>query len=273
MPRNWPRPCLPTPSLNDASRYVTWLTGLAGATALVWFLSLTLWLLVRRASGALQTPLSNVSLWLTAGGAALLAVAIAASMHRVMPSADRGTPRTALAAGLVATLIMLGAAVSLPASGTWGIAGAWAILSVAGCWLMTRPGARGRWDGHSLSDRPGVTASVSMVFDDENASATDCDELPSDIDQQWTRRRDEQGREVIEGTVRATFAAGQRIAHVHLAICPPLGRTPQVDAEPVAGPPTAVSLGAAVPQGIRLDVRRLESIDVADSAVVAFYIQ
>ena len=109
--------------------------------ALLWLLALTLWLLVRRAGGELQTPLPNALLWLTAAGASLLVATIAASLHFVVPSVAHGAHRTALAAVLVAALVMLGAAVSLPASGTWGIAGAWAILSGAGCGLMTRAAA------------------------------------------------------------------------------------------------------------------------------------
>jgi hypothetical protein len=247
------------------------LIGLISVTALFWLCAVSLWLLVRRFAGALQRPLPAETLWLTAGVASLLAIAIAGSLHCIVPAVRDGAPRKALASVLVLTLVLLGIAISLPASGVWGLAGFWAILSAAGCWLLTRaetaavPGAA----TETLSDAR--RRSVQDGLRGAEPVGDEGQEFPENVDQRWIRGRDEEGREYVEGTARVAFAAGQRTAHVHLAICPPLEHPPEVEVEQVAGPPADVQLGSTLPQGIRLDVRRLESVDSENSVLVAFF--
>lgn len=76
--------------------------------------------------------------------------------------------------------------------------------------------------------------------------------------QQLFRVRDADGYEVVYGTVRADFLAGQRHATVHIGICPPLESAPQVEAEVCAWPDARVKVTQALPHGVRLDVRLSE---------------
>ena len=73
--------------------------------------------------------------------------------------------------------------------------------------------------------------------------------------QQLYRLRDEQEGEVIYGTVRADFAAGQRTAVVHVGFCPPLTQLPEIEAEALPGSAAKVKVVQAFAHGTRLDVR------------------
>jgi hypothetical protein len=266
MPMNWPPPCSPMPWSSSGRRTFTTLVAIVSGTALFWLLALTVWLVARRVSGGLRAPLPSKALWCAAAGASLAAIAIACSFNRVVSPVAGRTLRIGLASLLVVTLVVLGASISLPESGTLGLAGAWATLSAAGCWLLTR-------SGRTLA--PAVTFPGRSSAFDASASgdliAGDAGAFPVQVDQQWTRARDDDGQAYVEGMARVTFAAGQRTAHLHLAICPPLEHPPEVEAEQVAGPPAQVQVGLTLPQGVRVDVRRLESIDAEDSVIVAFF--
>jgi hypothetical protein len=76
--------------------------------------------------------------------------------------------------------------------------------------------------------------------------------------QQLYRVRDAEGREVIYGTLRADFQAGQRTAVLHVGFCPPLERVPQIEAAPQAGSAATVKVAQALAHGARLDVRLAE---------------
>jgi hypothetical protein len=283
MPKNWPPPCSPTPSSSSRRRALTTCLALISGTAFFWLLALTIWLAVRRASGALRTPLSSAALLLAAAAASVLAVAVAALCSRFDRLKAHRSRRIGLASMLVVTLIGLGAAISLPGSSTLGLAGTWAIFSIAACLLLAHAGAL---PAPAAIGSPAAATNVSAVDelsvarpscaiagdDAQRAGDTADDEpLPLHVDQQWTRARDADGQPYIEGLARVRFAAGQRTAHHHVAICPPWERPPEVDVEQVAGPAAQVQLGMSLPQGIRVDVRRLESTEAAAAVVVAFF--
>jgi len=73
--------------------------------------------------------------------------------------------------------------------------------------------------------------------------------------QQLYRVRDEQGQEIVYGTVRADFEAGQRTAVVHVGFCPPLAHIPEIEAESLPGTPSRIKIVQALAHGTRLDVR------------------
>ena len=75
------------------------------------------------------------------------------------------------------------------------------------------------------------------------------------IVQQLYRVRDEQGQEIVYGTVRADFEAGQRTAVVHVGFCPPLSRIPEIEAESFPGTPSRIKIVQALAHGTRMDVR------------------
>jgi len=73
--------------------------------------------------------------------------------------------------------------------------------------------------------------------------------------QRLFRVRDESGQEVVYGTVRADFEAGQRTAVVHVGFCPPLSHIPEIEAESFPGTPSRIKIVQALAHGTRMDVR------------------
>jgi hypothetical protein len=51
------------------------------------------------------------------------------------------------------------------------------------------------------------------------------------------------------------FIANQRHGTAHVAICPPLARTPLCDAEPSDGPPAQVHVAQVLPYGVRIEIK------------------
>ena len=81
--------------------------------------------------------------------------------------------------------------------------------------------------------------------------------------QQLFRVRDAEGYEVIYGTVRADFLAGQRHAVVHVGFCPPLPAKPNVEADACQWPDARVLVAQALPHGVRLEVKLREPAEEA----------
>ncbi len=81
------------------------------------------------------------------------------------------------------------------------------------------------------------------------------DEFNEEIVQQLYRVRDELGQEVIYGTLRADFLAGQRTAVIHAGFCPPLTHLPEIEAESFRGPAARIKIVQAMAHGTRMDVR------------------
>ncbi len=75
------------------------------------------------------------------------------------------------------------------------------------------------------------------------------------IVQQLFRVRDDAGREVIYGTLRADFKVGQRTAVMHVGFCPPLSHLPEVEAESLPGSAARIKVVQALAHGTRMDVR------------------
>lgn len=73
--------------------------------------------------------------------------------------------------------------------------------------------------------------------------------------QELTRSRAADGVETIRGKVVAEFAANERTAIVHVAFCPPFERLPAVEAHRTAGPGCEVKITQVLHQGVRLEVR------------------
>lgn len=92
-------------------------------------------------------------------------------------------------------------------------------------------------------------------------------ELDEGILQQLFRVR-EDDQEVIYGTVRAQFDAGQRHATIHVGFCPPLARSPSVEAEACDLAEAKVKVAQAMAHGVRLDVRLSQPADEACSVAI-----
>ena len=52
--------------------------------------------------------------------------------------------------------------------------------------------------------------------------------------------------------------AGQRVAHVHVAFCPPLEHSPAIELRQSAGPPARLKLGQSLAHGARFELKLAE---------------
>jgi hypothetical protein len=218
---------------------------------------LTGWLLVRRTSGALTT-LSEIQV--LCGG--LLAVLVDGlwrearrrAVHRAPSLAERWLPTIVLCAAL----FTIGSQ-----TGPWISLSCLAVLALIGEWSWHRY-------VEPLSAAPAVppaSAVESPVRTSENAAEvegprlydsahTELDELPApEVEQQWVRSRNEQGREQIWAVLRVHFASDQRIEIAHVAFCPVLEDQFEIEAYVIDGPVATVRVTSAKPHGARIEVR------------------
>jgi hypothetical protein len=132
----------------------------------------------------------------------------------------------------------------------------------------------------SRSRRPSVwprsepAASPLEVADepDVEEEATGLPLGPSVV-QELVRRRALDSAETVQGSVRADFAAGQRIASAHVAICPPFIRAPRCQAAVASGPSAQVRVATALPYGVRLEVKLAEPAAEPTSVVIELAIE
>ena len=232
-------------------------------------------LLQRRAVGALEQPLSPEVLM----ALGLVLAAAAWGWRRAMPVENSGrnlelalgmVPRVALAVWL--------AAIWLPGTSPFGLSMLFGILlaeEARPVWRMyeriTSPDralVQSQDNTHPdvlpmnsasplISWKPLEDVHEESPETEALAAETIAAEMIADesITQQMTRRREDDATESIEGWVRVDFAAGQRHAAAHLAICPPLDRVPHCFAEPSDGPAATVKVGQVLTHGVRLDVK------------------
>jgi hypothetical protein len=76
-----------------------------------------------------------------------------------------------------------------------------------------------------------------------------------DVVQQLYRVRNEDGSELIYGTLRADFQTGQRTAVLHVGFCPPLPYLPEIEAEAQSGSEAKLRIVQSLAHGTRLNVR------------------
>jgi hypothetical protein len=86
--------------------------------------------------------------------------------------------------------------------------------------------------------------------------------------QQLVRVREAGGGEAVYGTLRAEFVGGQRHAVLHVGFCPPLERTPMVEAVANDEMEAEVKVVQAFCHGVRLEVRLSEAAEEKCSVLV-----
>lgn len=251
-------------------------------------------LLQRRAVGALTQPLLPEALMVLG----LVLVSVAWGWRRMLPAATSGR-NLELALGLAPTVVLAIwlAAVCLPGTSLFGLGLLFAIVvteEAPPVWRLYErffspsatlaPGTQDNSHPDVLpmtSASPVISWATQEHVQDESfldqsreteavAAETIADES---ITQQMTRRRDDNASESIEGWVRVDFAAGQRHAAAHLAICPPLDRLPECFAEPADGPAATVKVGQVLTHGVRLDVKLDEPTPEPACVLVEFSLQ
>jgi len=219
----------------------------------------TLFLLARRLSGDLQQPLPPGTLALLAFGCVCFVVTIRTIWPRIVGDvpgqhqAARWAPR--------ALLILLAVAILPGAHGA--VIASFLVLALA---LETAPALLRRFGMMSprmrnrdlpvQCDPPGDEPRTRFDPEPERPfvapSSTDHRDT---ITQHLVRRRDEQGRDVLDGFLRARYEPGQRTAVLHVAFCPPFASVPNFRATAREGFPAQVKATQLQPYGVRLEVR------------------
>ena len=227
-----------------------WLVAKGLVASILFALGLAAFLLVRRATGALEAPLPP-----------LLLVATAAALFAWVSSVRIACLwRTDLGAIVatwlpLVTLTMVAVACSYPGRRVvdWLV---WVPVILANSigpevWLRLR----------RASKNPARRSSTAVAVDDDPPSAESGTLL-----QQLSRSRDADGRESVHGTLVAEFAPGERTSTLHIAFCPPFELLPQVEVEIAEGPDASVKVAQVLHNGARLEVRLAQP--TAESATV-----
>jgi len=244
----------------------------------------------RRLAGALSSPLEPPVL--LAAGAMVAAAALGARLPwRLGPkAARRSRPSWAQSLVLSASVLVLGASLSLPGTAASGLVALWAVLAAEELWAWrpllwprlrrgsspaTRSERRLRW-GDSCTVAPEVavqlppqqSAGVAVQLPPQQT-----DVPPEEVLQQLTRSQAADGSEQLSGWLRIAFAAGQRTGSVHVAFCPPFARTPELVVEQLAGPEARIKTAQLLPYGVRLDLKLNAAGEQAASVLLQFSAQ
>lgn len=247
--------------------------------ALLLFAAVVLWW--RRLAGALVHPLEPAVLLSAAVMVAAAAAAIRFGVLDQRAPLGQHAGRTRLVRWLPwtvsASVVAIGAALSLRDTSLSGLAVFWMILAGEELWGWTRwrpvrPQVATAAVAAPTSEPAAparvplpVDAPASIAYESEaNAAAA------PDVLQQLIRRRTADGGEALSGWLRVPLAANQRTANVHVAFCPPFPRAPQVAVEQLDGPAARIKKVQVLPYGARLDLKLAEHSDVPASVVLQF---
>lgn len=199
-------------------------------------LGISLLLVARRLSGALDQPLP--------AGLLLLTIAVASLTAWVSIRVFDANPhaRWAIFGISAGALALLGAALSLPGTSGQLLGTLWTSIVVVIGLLATDVVPRKR--------RTNVRAA------DASAGQTGEVEEPSSIEwQRLSRLRTDAGEDRLEGWVRLECAPGQRSDVVHLAFCPPFGQTPVLGVQCGSGPSARFKVTQLLPYAARIEVK------------------
>ncbi len=121
-------------------------------------------------------------------------------------------------------------------------------------------------DRTPTSDRPDVgVRAIPEVSTDLSVFDPVADERSDESTTQWmTRQSLPNGVEQIEGSIRVSFAAGQRAVSVHVPFSPPFAAVPQVECETVGDDPARWKLSVVYSYGMRVDLKRETSDEPAE---------
>ncbi len=235
-------------------------------------------LCARRLQGALVEPLGPATLVAVA-----ICLAVAALVFRRVCTTRAAAGPTHYAIWVAPSLVLVLwiSALALPETGSFSLALFSGIVLLEEGWSWGRlrlPGLVSIATNavESVVDaEPAALGSLSLVHGDDQLLEPD-EELGGQHDASTSQqlvRRTEEGREMIEGWTRVDFAVGQRHAAAHLAICPPLVRTPVCYAEQADGPSAQVKVTQAMTYGVRCEVKLDEPAREPTSVIVEFSIQ
>jgi hypothetical protein len=221
---------------------------LAAFAAELLLLALGLFVVTRRLSGAITSPLPPLSLVITALGLLAWSVTVRGLSVRCVAS----QPARGYIKWLPTTVLLLfAAACSFPASRLidWFV---WLPVFALDWWSATRIAGIKR----------------NRVLSRLAASKGELE--PAQPLQQIQRFRTADGAELIRGEFVAEFAAGERNATLYIAFCPPFERLPTVDAQIGDESSATVKVAQLLHNGAELDVRLAEPSATAQVVAVEF---
>lgn len=215
----------------------------------------------RRVAGALVEPLPAPVLL----GLAMLVLAAAASRRRsVQESLSPRRLRVVVADVTVSTsAVVLLVSLSLPGTSVVALGLAYLALIIEEAWTWWPAGIRFRRQTveTDLAPQPAATPESPAAPPAPLSNGTSLAVPQENVSQQLARGRTADGREWISGWLRVALAAGQRIAHVHVAFCPPLARAPSARLEPKDAPPMEVRASQVLPFGARFDLKLAQPVE------------
>lgn len=220
-------------------------------------LALGLFLVVRRATGALASPLPTLPLVATAMILILwtLLFQLAWRASQVTTTGEPGTTTFAVVAPDALFTLWLPLLTTFCFAGTCSYPGDrlvdWLVWPAAITVLV--------WSSRVLS--PARRSSPARA---RCAAAADL------MLQQITRYRTAEGNEAVRGTVVAEFAVGQRDATLFVAFCPPFERLPDVEAHLDDNSQATVKVAQRLHHGTQLEVRLAEQADEPLTVTVQF---
>jgi hypothetical protein len=287
--------------------FSAWACRSAAVVVLAWLIAAAAIVVFRWQAGALRSPLDPAAL-ITAG--VMVAIAgIVVRLGWLLPSADDTVSRWDHAV-MLATLLAVVAlfrGLSEP-SGTPRAALAFLLIlfltEEGGAWFWfirkwQRPAKRGQnyfppaaspsTPSVQKKDSP-VSSSTGQTFRFDGAHPSKgqhvshveavCDTIseaepldtapPPEVMQQLTRSQAADGTEELFGWIRLPFAAGQRTGSIHIAFCPPLAVTPEVEVEQIEGPDARVKTAQLLPYGARFDLKLNAAAEDATTVVLQF---
>lgn len=125
----------------------------------------------------------------------------------------------------------------------------------------------------TLEPLPATANLFTANAGDNESDQEEFEELSDENQTLWLSRRVTDEGELIEGWVRIHFAEGQRETVVHVAFCPPLAGSPELETEDLEGVGLEIRVAAVFPFGARLSVRRSGSLEDRHSDRVGFVAQ
>jgi hypothetical protein len=220
----------------------------------------------RAMAGALQSPLEPIAL-LTVG--VLTATAgVAVRLGWLLPLAANRINRLDITVMLVATLAVtaLCGGVCSPHDTPLSTALLLRVLIVVeeGCaWLWFL----GKWERNASRSATGSSRSAASATKTPDPSIA---APAAEVTQQLTRTETADGVEELSGWLRLPFAVGQRTGSVHVAFCPPLRVTPELQVQQIDGPEARIKTAQLLPFGARFDLKLAAATEEPTTVLLQF---
>ncbi|MBC8357294.1 MAG: hypothetical protein H8E66_35440 [Planctomycetes bacterium] len=231
---------------------------------------------IRGLLGVFEAPHSAFVLIAAGVAVEVLASGIRVAWSRLYLDATRFTSLLARLVIPSICVICLAIAMSLAGANSWSVGFVWLVITGGelAWWYPKLSAVRDR-----NLEQPETAAAVTDIdVEEANQSETCVDEeeeteLDTNVIQQTTRARNDDGVEIISGVLRAEFAAGERAHNLHVAFCPPLAYEPEVIAHQLDGPPITLKVAQSEIFGTRIELRLTKAAMRSENAAIYFEVQ